>query len=144
MGVDRTSWTRIDGIGARLPDHGGCDNGIARVTALDPGARKQGVWEVALPIRRTLLQIAFIAVAVLFVPLSSSQAQVGACTTPDPQKACSVLCCGRSPCAPSCQTDCVRPCVASCGTPQAQQAFSTQLSRLQARCGFRAAPRRVK
>jgi hypothetical protein len=95
-------------------------------------------------IRRTLLQIALIAMAALLVPLSSSRAQVSACTSPDTQKACSVLCCGRSPCAPSCQTDCVRPCVASCSTPQAQQTFSTQLSQLQARCGFRAAPRRVQ
>jgi hypothetical protein len=106
--------------------------------------RQLEVREVALSIRRTLLPIALFAVAALLVPLSPGEAQVSACASPDTQKACSVLCCGRSPCAPSCQTDCVRPCVASCSAPQAQQAFSTQLSRLQARCGFRAAPPRVK
>jgi len=97
-----------------------------------------------VPIRRTLLLIALTAAMAALVPLSPSRAQVSACAAPDPQKACSVLCCGRSPCAPSCQTDCVRPCVAACSTPQAQQAFSTQLPRLQARCGFRSAPPRVK
>lgn len=96
-----------------------------------------------MSISRTLLQLAVIAAALL-VPLSASQAQISACTAPDKQTACAVLCCGRSPCAPSCQTDCVRPCVESCGSAQAQQAFSTQVSRLQARCGFRAAPPHVK
>lgn len=97
-----------------------------------------------MPIRRTLLGIALIGAAAWLVPASPGEAQVGACAAPDKQTACAVLCCGRSPCAPSCQTDCVRPCVESCATPQAQQAFSTQVSRLQARCGFRSAPQRVK
>jgi hypothetical protein len=138
MGVDGQSPT-----GSNVADHGRRGNGDARCAALSLRARQPGPWEFALSIRR-MLQIALMVGAAQLVPLSSSKAQVSACTEPDKQRACSVLCCGRSPCAPSCQTDCVRPCVASCSTPQDQQAFSTQLSRLQARCGFRAAPPRVK
>jgi hypothetical protein len=141
MGVGRQ---RRKGTRARFAGHDGYGNGNARGAALGPGARQLEVREVALSIRRTLLPIALFAVAALLVPLSPGEAQVSACAAPDKQKACSVLCCGRSPCAPSCQTDCVQPCVASCSTPQTQQAFSTQLSRLQARCGFRDTPRRVK
>jgi len=100
--------------------------------------------EVVLSVSRTLLRIAVIAAAALLVPLSSSEAQVDACAAPDRQTACAVLCCGRSPCAPSCQSDCVRPCVDSCSSPAAQQAFSARVPGLQARCGYRAAPRRVQ
>jgi hypothetical protein len=105
---------------------------------------QRGVLEVALSVSRTLLQIAVIGAVALIVPLSSSEAQVNACTAPDKQTACAVLCCGRSPCAPSCQSDCVRACVDSCGSGPAQQAFSDRLTRLQARCGYSTAPRRVK
>jgi hypothetical protein len=106
--------------------------------------RAEGLLEVLLLILRTLLHISLIAAAAWLVPVSRGEAQVTACAAPDKQTACAILCCGRSPCAPSCQTDCVRPCVESCAAPQAQQAFSTQVPRLQARCGFRAAPQRVK
>jgi hypothetical protein len=97
-----------------------------------------------MSVKPKLLWVAVIAGAAVLMPLSSSEAQVSACAAPDKQTACAVLCCGRSPCAPSCQTDCVRPCVDSCSSPQRQQAFSDQVSRLQARCGYRTAPTRVK
>lgn len=100
--------------------------------------------EVFVSVSRTLLKILPIAAAAVLASISPSQAQVAACAAPDKQTACSVLCCGRSPCAPSCQSDCVRSCVDSCAAPAAQQAFSDRLSRLQARCGYSTAPRRVK
>jgi hypothetical protein len=100
--------------------------------------------EVVLPITRMLLRVALIAAAVWLVAPSPSEAQVAACTAPDKQTACAVLCCGRSPCPPSCQSDCVRPCIDSCASTATQQAFGSQLSRLQARCGYSTAPRRVK
>jgi hypothetical protein len=106
--------------------------------------RAEGLLEVLLLILRTPLHVSLIAAAAWLLAVSPGEAQVSACAAPDRQTACAVLCCGRSPCAPSCQTDCVRPCVESCASPQAQQAFSTQVSRLQARCGFRTAPQRVK
>jgi hypothetical protein len=102
------------------------------------------VLEVVVSVSRTLLQVFLIAAAAMLAPLSSGEAQVAACAAPDKQTACSVLCCGRSPCTPSCQSDCVRACVDSCAAQQGQQAFSDRLSRLQARCGYSTAPRRVK
>ena len=118
--------------------------GNARRVAQPCGARREGALEVALSVSRTLLRIVVIAAAALLVPLSASEAQVNACAAPDRQTACAVLCCGRSPCAPSCQSDCVRPCVDSCSSAPRQQAFSERVSGLQARCVYRSAPRHVK
>ena len=97
-----------------------------------------------MSVSRTLLKIFLIAAVTFLASLSASEAQVAACAAPDKQTACAVLCCGRSPCAPSCQSDCVKSCVDSCATAPAQQAFNDRLSRLQARCGYSTAPRRVK
>jgi hypothetical protein len=77
----------------------------------------------------------------LALPLAS-HAQDG-CASPTKQRECSIECCGRHACAPSCQGDCVRACIDACRSPQQQSHYRQQLPSLQARCGYRSGPARM-
>ena len=80
-------------------------------------------------------------VAMLALP-SGAMAQDG-CTSPAKNRECSLQCCGRTTCAPSCQGDCVRQCIDACRMPQLRSRFNSQLPNLQARCGYRSGPARM-
>jgi hypothetical protein len=73
----------------------------------------------------------------------AAQAQDG-CSSPAKQRECSVQCCGRATCAPSCQGDCVRVCIDACRSPQFEPQYRRQLPDLQARCGFRSGPAQMQ
>lgn len=89
-----------------------------------------------------LLRVILMAGAIWLAAPSASVAQGDPCADPDMQRSCAVLCCGRSPCAPSCQADCVKTCVDSCRAPALRPAFSSRLPDLQNRCGYKTAPTR--
>lgn len=58
------------------------------------------------------------------------------CSSSAQQRVCSQQCCGRTSCAPACQSDCVRACIDACRAPQAQPSFQAQLSDMRQRCGY--------
>ncbi len=59
------------------------------------------------------------------------------CTAPDKRVSCSMQCCGRRACPPSCEVDCVKACVDACASPGAMNDFMSRIKQLQVRCGNR-------
>src|SRR5262245_27228872 len=85
---------------------------------------------------------AFGALALLVSPWAArAQDQ---CSTPADQQQCSIECCGRTACSPSCQSDCVRACIDACRVPLKQLTYQAQIADLRARCGYRTGPARVQ
>jgi hypothetical protein len=72
--------------------------------------------------------------------LSSSPgiAQGDACAAQDKRQACSMQCCGRRSCPPSCEIDCVKACVDACSSVERTRAHHARLRELQIRCGNKA------
>jgi hypothetical protein len=95
------------------------------------------VWHV-----KTLCAAAAVVALAMILP-SAAEAQ-DACSSPAKQRDCSVECCGRATCAPSCQGDCVRACVDACRTPQQRSVYQQQLQGLQQRCGYRGGPAQMQ
>ena len=91
--------------------------------------------------RLSLLAAAIASMAALALPLAG-QAQ-DACSTSAQQRQCSIECCGRLDCTPSCQAICVRACIDACRTPSKQGAYRAQLDEMKGRCGYVLSPSRV-
>ena len=66
-------------------------------------------------------------------------AQENACAAADPRQACSLQCCGRRSCPPSCEVDCVKLCVDACGSQTRSLAYNSRKRDLQLRCGNKSA-----
>ena len=73
----------------------------------------------------------------LLMTASPGKAQENACTAKDTRQACSVQCCGRWSCPPSCEVDCVKACVDACSAPDRGASFGERKRSLQLRCGNR-------
>jgi hypothetical protein len=84
-----------------------------------------------------VLGIAVIATVGLLMPASPSPAQEDPCAAKDKRQACSYQCCGRRSCPPSCEVDCVKPCVDACSSPAQLKAYGERKRSLQLRCGNR-------
>ena len=83
------------------------------------------------------LGAAGLAGAAMLLAASSSVAQENVCSAKDKRQACSVQCCGRWSCPPSCEVDCVKACVDACNAPDRVQAYESRKRSLQLRCGNR-------
>ncbi|HZQ38170.1 MAG TPA: hypothetical protein VFD32_19730 [Dehalococcoidia bacterium] len=68
---------------------------------------------------------------------SAAPAQENACAAQNVRRACSVQCCGRWSCPPSCEVECVKLCVDACGSQTRSLTYSTRKRELQLRCGNR-------
>ncbi|MDX2202934.1 MAG: hypothetical protein NW223_09295 [Hyphomicrobiaceae bacterium] len=80
------------------------------------------------------------AALVLMLGSTAGAAQQSAaeiCAAPDRRVSCSMLCCGRRTCPPSCEVDCVKACVDACAQPAAMSGFLGRVKQLQIRCGNR-------
>jgi hypothetical protein len=91
---------------------------------------------------RWVLLAAVCAGALAFMAPQAARAQ-DACSTSAQQRQCSLECCGRLDCTPSCQAICVRACIEACRTPSKQSAYRAQLDEMKARCGYILSPSRV-
>jgi len=78
-----------------------------------------------------------LAGAAMLMPNSPGMAQEDVCAAKDKRQACSVQCCGRRSCPPSCEVDCVKACVDACAAPDRAQAYDARKRTLQLRCGNR-------
>jgi len=81
------------------------------------------------------LRMTFLSVFVTIAGGTGAFAQ-DVCAAADRQEACSVQCCGRKSCPPSCDLDCVKVCVDGCSSRGVADAFKRDLRTLQARCGY--------
>ena len=68
-----------------------------------------------------------------------AQSPAEICSAADKRVSCSMQCCGRRSCPPSCEIDCVKACVDACASPARMDDFLARLRSLQQRCGNRAA-----
>lgn len=82
-----------------------------------------------------LLNLAMLVGAVVLVSAAPGVAQENACAAKDRRQACSVQCCGRWSCPPSCEVDCVKACVDACDAPGRAEAYNARKRSLQLRCG---------
>jgi hypothetical protein len=87
-----------------------------------------------MSLRMSMLSAAVAVAATVGLPLVSAAQDV--CTSSAQQRTCSMQCCGRWSCAPSCQADCVRACIDVCRAPQKQASFQGQLNDMRRRCGY--------
>jgi hypothetical protein len=83
-----------------------------------------------------LLLASALSAVVLLLP-ARTLAQDNACAAKDRRQACSVQCCGRWSCPPSCEVDCVKACVDACNAPDRGASFGERKRSLQLRCGNR-------
>jgi len=88
-----------------------------------------------MPIGSKLLRVAVLAGAAMLISVSSGVAQENVCAAKDKRQACSVQCCGRWSCPPSCEVDCVKACVDACNVPDRAKAYALRKRDLQLRCG---------
>jgi len=84
-----------------------------------------------------LLLWAAAAGAAMLVGTLVAGAQDNACAAQDVRQACSVQCCGRRSCPPSCEVDCVKLCVDACSSQTRSLAYGARKRDLQIRCGNR-------
>lgn len=87
-----------------------------------------------MSLRLLLLSAAVAVSAAIALPAAGTAQDI--CASSAQQRKCSLQCCGRTSCAPSCQADCVRACIGVCRAPQAQADFDRQLSDMRQRCGY--------
>jgi len=87
-----------------------------------------------MPFRLSLLFAAVTLAATMGLPLAGAGQEN--CTSSAHLRKCSLECCGRTSCAPSCQSDCVRACIDVCRRPQKQESYLGQLKTMQRRCGY--------
>jgi len=92
--------------------------------------------------RRLSLLAALVAGAVAIVLPRAGGAQ-DVCSTSAQQRQCSIECCGRTACAPSCQASCVRICIDACRVPAKRGAYGAQLGEMKLRCGYSSGPAKV-
>jgi hypothetical protein len=92
-----------------------------------------------MSIASKLLSIAVVAGAAMLTSASLGEAQDNVCAAQDKRQACSVQCCGRRSCPPSCEVDCVKLCVDACAAPDRAQAYGARKRELQIRCGNKSA-----
>jgi hypothetical protein len=86
-----------------------------------------------------LLQVAFVAGAVMLAWTSAGAAQENVCGAKDQRQACSFQCCGRWSCPPSCEVDCVKLCVDACSSQTRSLTYNSRKRELQLRCGNKSA-----
>ena len=86
-----------------------------------------------------LLQAALVAGATTLAWTSAGVAQENVCAAPDQRQACSMQCCGRRSCPPSCEVDCVKLCVDACSSQTRSLAYNSRKRDLQLRCGNKSA-----
>ena len=86
-----------------------------------------------------LLQSLMVGSAAMLLWVSAGAAQEKACSAQDVRQACSVQCCGRRSCPPSCEVDCVKVCVDACSSATRSLAYDARKRELQLRCGNRSA-----
>jgi hypothetical protein len=94
-----------------------------------------------MSIRLRILSAAVAGAAAIALPAASRAQDV--CSTSAQQRQCSLECCGRLDCTPSCQAFCVRACIDACRTPAKQSSYQGQLAEMKRRCGYVIAPSRV-
>jgi hypothetical protein len=92
--------------------------------------------------RRWVL-LAACAIALVAVALPQSGSAQDPCASSAQQRQCSLECCGRLDCTPSCQAICVRACIDACRTPSKQSAYRAKLDEMKARCGYILSPSKV-
>ena len=82
-----------------------------------------------------LLGIGVVAATMTLAWAPAGMAQGNVCSASDKRQACSFECCGRRSCPPSCEVDCVKPCVDACSSPALLSAYTARKRELQIRCG---------
>ena len=85
------------------------------------------------------MRAALIAAGGILVFALPGTAQENVCAAEDLRQACSVQCCGRRSCPPSCEVDCVKLCVDACTSQTRSLTYNTRKRDLQLRCGNRGA-----
>ena len=85
------------------------------------------------------MRAVLIAAGTLLAFSMPAAAQENVCAAEDVRQACSQQCCGRRSCPPSCEVDCVKLCVDSCGSQTRSLTYNTRKRDLQLRCGNRGA-----
>jgi hypothetical protein len=87
--------------------------------------------------------LAAMCAGALAVALPRTGSAQDACASSAQQRQCSLECCGRLDCTPSCQAICVRACIDACRTPSKQSAYRAKLDEMKARCGYILSPSKV-
>jgi hypothetical protein len=85
-----------------------------------------------------MLRMAVVAAVAVGAAATVAAAQEDVCAAQDKRQACSMQCCGRRSCPPTCEVDCVKACVDACNSPAQQRSFGGQVRQLQLRCGNKA------
>lgn len=90
--------------------------------------------------RLIIVSVLTAAAAIAFAPVSRAQ---DACSASAAQRKCSIECCGRLDCTPSCQAYCVRACIDACRDAGKLGSYQSKLSAMKQRCGYVVAPSQV-
>jgi hypothetical protein len=85
-----------------------------------------------------LLGMTVVAALAVGAAVTVAAAQENVCAAKDRRLACSMQCCGRRSCPPTCEVDCVKACVDACNSPEQQRSYGGQMRQLQLRCGNKA------
>ena len=81
------------------------------------------------------LLIAPVVGAAMLAWASAAATQDNVCAAADQRQACSMQCCGRRACPPSCEVDCVKRCVDACSNATRSLEYGARKRELQLRCG---------